>query len=114
MKKLKEFFRYDNVGLLFVLPAFLYMLVFVGYPIISNIGLSLQDVSVRNLANGDKHFIGLANYVEIFSDDVFRKALVNTLIFTVACLIFQFLIGFALALFFSIKNSKLPSRFGEF
>ena len=103
MKKLKEFFRYDNVGLLFVLPAFLYMLVFVGYPIISNIGLSLQDVSVRNLANGDKHFIGLANYVEIFSDDVFRKALINTLIFTVACLIFQFLIGFALALFFNKK-----------
>ncbi|MBP5266948.1 MAG: sugar ABC transporter permease [Lachnospiraceae bacterium] len=106
MKKLKEFFRYDNVGLLFILPAFLYMLIFVGYPIISNIGLSFQDVSVRNLANGDRHFIGLANYVEIFSDEFFRKSLVNTLVFTVSCLIFQFLIGFALALFFN-KRFKI-------
>ena len=101
MKKIKEFFRYDNIGLLFILPAFVYMAIFVGFPIISNIGLSLQDVTVRNLANGDKHFIGLSNYIEIFSDEVFRKALVNTLIFTIACLFFQFLIGFFLALFFN-------------
>lgn len=101
MKKLKDFFRYDNIGLLFILPAFIYMAIFVGYPILSNIGLSLQDVSVRNLANGDKHFIGLANYIEIFSDEVFRKALLNTLLFTVSCLVFQFLIGFFLALFFN-------------
>ena len=106
MKKIKDFFRYDNIGLLFILPAFIYMAIFVGYPILSNFGLSLQDVSVRNLANGDKHFIGLANYAEIFSDEVFRKALVNTLIFTVACLIFQFLIGFLLALFFN-KTFKI-------
>ena len=33
MAKLKKFFRYENVGMLFVLPAFLYMLIFVGYPI---------------------------------------------------------------------------------
>ena len=30
MKKIKKIFRYDNVGILFVLPAFLYMLIFVG------------------------------------------------------------------------------------
>ena len=33
-RKRKGFFRYDNVGILFVLPAFLYMLVFVGYNIV--------------------------------------------------------------------------------
>lgn len=103
MKKIKGFFRYDNVGLLFVLPAFIYMAVFVGYPIISNIGLSFQDVSVKNLVKGEKNFIGLSNYIEIFSDEVFRKALLNTLTFTVSCLVFQFLIGFLLALFFNKK-----------
>ena len=46
MRKIKEFFRYDNIGLLFIMPAFIYMAIFVGYPIISNIGLSLKDVSV--------------------------------------------------------------------
>ena len=106
MRKIKEFFRYDNIGLLFILPAFIYMAYFVGYPIISNIVLSLKDVSVRNLANGQQNFIGFANYAEILSDEVFRKALVNTLVFTVSCLVFQFIIGFLLALLFN-KRFKI-------
>lgn len=103
MKRIKDFFRYDNIGLLFILPAFIYMMIFVGYPIISNLILSVQDVSVRNLVNGDKHFIGIENYTNIFHDQVFVKAMGNTLKFTVACLVFQFLIGFLLALLFN-KN----------
>lgn len=103
MQKIKKFFHYDNVGLLFTLPAFLYMLIFVGYPIVSNIILSLQDVTVKNLAKGPKNFIGISNYVTLFQDEVFIKALGNTLLFTVSCLIFQFIIGFALALFFQKK-----------
>ena len=103
MKRIRDFFRYDNVGLLFILPAFIYMMVFVGYPILSNVVLSLQDVSVRNLVRGEKHFVAFQNYVEIFHDGVFIKSMGNTLLFTVSCLIFQFLIGFLLALLFS-KN----------
>ena len=101
MKGLRKFFKYDNVGLLFALPAFLYMLVFVGYPILSNIVLSVQDVTVRNLAKGVKKFIGLQNYAVLFQDEVFRMTIVNTLKFTVYSLLFQFLIGFALAVFFN-------------
>lgn len=90
-----------NTGFLFVLPALLYMLVFVGYPVIKNIILSFQDVTVANLARGEKHFVALSNYVELFQDSVFRTSLSNTLLYTVLCLVFQFIIGFALALFFS-------------
>ena len=103
MKRIRKFFHYDNIGLLYILPAFCYMMFFVGYPIISNVILSTQNVSVRNLVNGQKKFIGIENYITIFKDDVFIKAMGNTLKFTVACLIFQFLIGFILALLFS-KN----------
>ena len=103
MRALKRFFRHENAGLLFALPACVYMLVFVGYPIISNLLLSLQDVTVANLSRGEKHFIGIANYVKLFHDDVFLKSLGNTLLFTVSCLVFQFLIGFILALFLN-KN----------
>lgn len=105
MKRVRKFFRYDNIGLLFILPAFLYMLVFVGYPIISNIILSFQNVTVKNLVKGAKVFIGFANYKELFADDVFQKAMINTLLFTVVCLIFQFIIGFALALIFNKRFS---------
>jgi len=103
LKKIKNFFKYDNVGLLFVLPAFIYMLVFVGYPIIRNIILSFQDVTAANLVRGDKIFVGFSNYIEIFKDAVFRKSLANTLVFTVGCLVIQFIIGFALALLFNKK-----------
>ena len=95
--------RHQQIGLLFVLPAILYMLVFVGYPIISNIVLSMQNVSVRNLVKGEKLFIGLDNYKTLCKDPVFWKALKNTLVFTVSCLVVQFIIGFALALFFNKK-----------
>jgi len=105
LKKIKKYFQYDNIGLLFVLPAFLYMAVFVGYPIVRNIILSFQDVSAFNLVQGEKKFIGLANYIEIFKDPVFLTSLVNTLVFTICCITVQFLIGFALAVFF---NKRFP------
>ena len=105
MGKIKKIFRYDNAGILFVLPAFVYMLVFVGYPITRNIILSFQDVSAGNLVRGTKNFILFDNYMELFRDSVFRASLFNTLRYTVLCLIFQFVIGFALALFFSQRFS---------
>lgn len=85
------------------MPAFLYMLIFVGYPILNNIVLSFQDVTAFNLVDGERKFIWFENYVTIFQDSVFRKSLFNTLLFTVCCLVVQFLIGFALAVFFSKK-----------
>ena len=108
MKRAKKMFRYDNIGYLFVLPAFIYMIIFVGYPIINNIILSFQDVTMRTLTAPDKPFAGLENYKAIFQDPVFIKSLLNTLIFTVCCLVFQFIIGFLLALFFNqrFRTSK--------
>lgn len=103
MKTIKRFFKHENVGILFALPAFVYMLIVVGYPIISNIVLSVQDVTVRNLARGTKNFVGLNNYIVLFRDEVFRLTISNTLKFTVYSLLFQFIIGFALAVFFN-KN----------
>ncbi len=99
--KRKGFFKYENVGILFVLPAFLYMIIFVGYPIVRNIVLSLQEVTVRTLTADSRPFAGLKNYIKIFQDPVFTKSMLNTLIFTVCCLAVQFLIGFMLALFFN-------------
>lgn len=103
MKKIKSFFRYGNVGLLYVLPAFVYMLIFVGYPIFSNLVLSVQDVTMQNLISPDKGFVGLKNYIDLFHDEVFIRSMFNTLLFTVSCLVIQFLIGFLLALFFNQK-----------
>ena len=105
MNRMKAFFRHENVGLLFALPAVVYMLIFVGYPIVHNTILGFQDVDVMNFLRGQKHFVGFENYVELFHDEVFFKSVGNTFVFTVCCLFFQFLIGFALAMFFNRKFS---------
>lgn len=100
MKNLRNAAR-RNVGILFVAPALIYMVVFVGYPIVSNIILSFQDVNLRTLLSPDKPFVALNNYIQIFKDAVFRTSLWNTFVFTVGSLVFQFLIGLLLALFFT-------------
>ncbi|HHV12464.1 MAG TPA: sugar ABC transporter permease [Clostridiales bacterium] len=107
MKKLK--IKSGTIlGWAFSLPALIYMLVFIGYPIIQNIILSFKNVNVYTFANKDaQNFIGFDNYIELFTDpnSVLLNSIVKTLIFTVGSIFFQFIIGFALALLF---NKKFP------
>lgn len=91
---------------LFILPAFFYVLLVMGYPLLYNAVLSLQNMDVKNLKKGTAVFIGLKNYVELFQNETFRKVVGNTFIFTIFSLIFQFSIGFLFALFFK-KDFKL-------
>lgn len=79
------------------------MLVVVGYPIVYNFILSFKDTSVRNLATGTSKFIGFQNYIELFHNPTFILVLKNTFVFTIGSLIFQFTIGYLLALFFYKK-----------
>ena len=93
----------EKAGYFFVLPALIFMLIFIGYPIINNIGLAFQDVNVMTFSNKVKEFVGVENYMELFQDNILTKAIPNTLIFTIGSIIFQFIFGFALALFFNLN-----------
>ena len=84
----------------FILPAFFYMLLVLGYPLIYNVVLSFKDVNVKNLTKGGSVFVGFQNYIDLFQNDTFLLVMRNTFIFTLACLLFQFTIGFAFAIFF--------------
>jgi len=95
--------RKDRECYPFILPAFIYLLVVVGYPIVYNFVLSFKNTNVKNLASGSSVFIGFQNYKELFTDPTFLLILRNTFIFTIACLAFQFTIGFLFALFFYKK-----------
>lgn len=87
----------------FILPAFIYMILVLGYPLVYNVILSFKNVDVKNLTKGGSIFVGFQNYIDLFHDPTFILVLKNTFIFTIACLVFQFTIGFAFALFFSQK-----------
>ena len=90
-------------GYIFILPAFIYILVILGYPLIYNIVLSLRNVNVKTFASGTDVFVGLENFRLLLKDPTFQKVFRNTLVFTFGCLFFQFTIGFLFALFFSQK-----------
>ncbi|WMJ90259.1 carbohydrate ABC transporter permease [Anaerocolumna sp. MB42-C2] len=94
------------IGYCFILPAVLYMLVFIGYPIVYNWLISFQDVTATTLASTARDLIGLDNYKNIKADPTFFKAVRQTFFYTVFCLVFQFSLGFLFALFFS-RNFKL-------
>ncbi|MGA2381168.1 MAG: sugar ABC transporter permease [Spirochaetia bacterium] len=102
MNRIRRYFRQGNIGYLFVLPAITYMLLLVGYPIVSNFILSIQDVTVTTLNALGKPLVGLRNYQTLLADGVLQRSLGNTFVFTACCLVFQFAIGFALALLFNV------------
>ncbi|MDD2980738.1 MAG: sugar ABC transporter permease [Hespellia sp.] len=102
-KKTGYFKKRKRVIYAFVLPGALFMTVMIILPIFYNVIMSFKDVNLMNFATGDSKFVGLTRYKEIFNDQVTWIAIKNTLIFTFWSLVFQFPIGFALALFFSQK-----------
>ena len=76
-----------------VLPAVMLLLAFVYYPIVDNIRLSLYSWSAFSPS---PRFIGAANYVQLWHDSVFWRALFNNTAYAVVSLVFQ--VGLALAL----------------
>ena len=70
--------RSDKVGYWFVVPAFLFMAMFMFYPVIYNGILSVQHVDVMTLLAEEKEFVFLDNYLKAFQDKMFWNALKNT------------------------------------
>jgi trehalose/maltose transport system permease protein len=77
-----------------VLPALLIIMVVAFFPILYGIVLSLTDSTVSAFGS----FVGLENYTEMFQDPDFRVGLFNTVIFTVASVTLEFIIGLGIAL----------------
>lgn len=91
----------------FLLPAGLFLTLFLVYPIVYNVYLSFRDINIGNLIQGEQAFVGFNNYMSVIKDPLFSTALVNSVIFTIATIIFSTGIGFALAMFF---NKPFPGH----
>lgn len=85
----------------FLAPAVVFMLLFFGYPLVRNVVMSFQDYSPSTFFTGKAPFNGFDNWKNVFQDDLFGKALLQTILFTIGSLIGQFCIGLALAVFFT-------------
>jgi len=91
------------VAALFLLPTFAGLLVFHWWPL----AVAIQNSTLRfSPLNPDAAvFIGMDNYVGLFSNERFQRAIVNTLIYIFGKLILQIPLGLGLAL---LLNRSLP------
>ena len=76
-----------RMGAVFILPAVLFLLVFVIYPVFDVLRLS---VFVVDFVTNQEKFVGLANFVQILRDPKLANVAWNTLIWTVFSLAGQF------------------------
>src|SRR6516162_10107458 len=82
--------RSEIVGPLFIAPAILYVVVLVGLPFLLALYYS---VSAYNIFNESLAFVGLKNFRDIIDSEIFRRTLINTLVFTISAQIIGLLLG---------------------
>ena len=93
----------NALGLVFMLPAGLLLLVFLTYPLGLGTWLGFTDTKIGRIGQ----WVGLENYEFLWGDDVTRLALFNTLFYTVVASVFKFVLGLWLAL---LLNHHLPFK----
>jgi multiple sugar transport system permease protein len=85
------------LGTLFLAPAVVYIVVLIGIPFFLAIAFSLSDVTVGDTG---LDFVGLDNFRNIIKTPQFRRALLNSFIFTLAAQILVIILANILALIF--------------
>src|SRR3954452_17072518 len=88
--------RLDNNPWIFIVPAVVYLLVFSLYPLIASLLLSFQEYDFQQRTFSA---VGLRNYAEILTSPAFRGAFRNSVVFTIATVVIELVLGMALALF---------------
>ncbi len=83
-----------NMTNLMYIPALLLFIVFVFYPFLDGIRISMTD---WNGFSRNYNYIGLENYVVMLADNVFRRTFVVTLIYGIGSTLFQQILGLSYA-----------------
>src|SRR3954468_23834886 len=94
------------LGLAFMLPAGVLLLLFLTYPLGLGIWLGFTDTKIGR--GGE--WIGLENYRFLWGDDVTRLALFNTLFYTAVASVLKFVLGLWLAMLLN-RNIRFKTFF---
>lgn len=93
------------VPIILLAPAFLLVVGVIVYPICYAVGLSFQYYKLTDIVN--RHFVGLENYISVWSNETFLASLGNTVKWVGITVLCQFLFGLVLAL---ILNTPFRGR----
>jgi multiple sugar transport system permease protein len=104
--KLARFLLQDRtLGYLFLTPALLVILCVVAYPFVSAVLLTFQ----QKTAGAPGKFIGLDNYRELLSYEVFWRTVYNTIFYTGFAVAVKFVFGLSMALV--LNQERLGNNF---
>ena len=94
----------NALGLIFMLPAAVLLVLFLTYPLILGVWLGFTDTKIGRTGV----WIGLENYLFLLGDDsVTQLALFNTLFYTFVASVLKFVLGLWLAI---LLNEQLPFK----
>jgi sorbitol/mannitol transport system permease protein len=79
-----------------LLPALIFTIIVTQLPFLFTIYYSLQSWNL--VRPGSRQFVGLDNYVLVFTDSQFRQVALNTVVLTVGAVFFSLLLGLLFAL----------------
>ncbi|ELK4604120.1 sugar ABC transporter permease [Staphylococcus pseudintermedius] len=99
--------KLDKVGMLFILPSLLIVLLLLIYPVISSLYFSFTS---KNLIKSNYDLVGFQNFIFVLSSKEFYEALWTSVKWTVLSILGQVLVGFIAAL----ALNKLPRFSGMF
>lgn len=94
--------------IVFLVPAFIFLILFLYYPFVQNIINSFSDITGLGTAAKGLNDPWYANYVTLFTDPKLHTALKNTLILTLATIVFQ--VGIALILALLVDSIRVGAQ----
>jgi multiple sugar transport system permease protein len=97
------------LALVLLLPTLVLLGLFIAYPFVKGVELSVTDTKVGVAGN----FVGLSNFLALANDSIFRTAVWNTCVYTVVTTVFKLALGLWLALLLNrhFKGKALTRAF---
>ncbi|HEY8812803.1 MAG TPA: sugar ABC transporter permease [Candidatus Dormibacteraeota bacterium] len=94
--------RESTLGYALLVPTMLMLLVFLAWPFLWGIWLSVSNAEI---GNDSSHFVGIGNFVYNLSDTIFVQSFWNTMAYTAITTVFKFGLGMSMAL---LLNQVFP------
>jgi sorbitol/mannitol transport system permease protein len=88
-----------------LLPALILAILLTQIPFLFTLWYSFRSWNL--LRPGSDQFVGLENYGKVFTDDLFRNAVINTIVMTASTVILSLVLGIALAV---LLDKVFPGR----
>jgi len=112
MSRLERYLKLSKkhrLALVLLLPSLAFVVAFTYYPILFGMWMTFFDFFHRPIT--DPVYVGLSNYQQVFTDDVFWLSLRNSTIWVAASVTVTFLVGFGVALLLNEKIGPLRTLF---